>query len=325
MTETPFDACWDRLGRADSHRGTISTIWNDYIEGDPFDFDLTHVGDGVHILRVRQSAAIPPEFALVLGEWLYNIRACLDYIVWAASAHQTRRLPPPDQGTLQYPIYDHADAWDRNLYRLKHLADHHRDMLHRMQPFNSNPDANYLAIINRLARTDRHRRLTVTTGHIAEMGPVIQVPAGCQATLEWGERILVGGEALMARISVTPWEDGHEVWINPRSGIDLDVAEWAASPFWRPIRLPERMAMVQVFVKAEIATYEYDCTRQSRGEELLSDDYRQACDQRTHPGPIVYAARPQPEWATAEDGRPSTQDRFAGDDFPTGAAPRRGG
>lgn len=54
-------------------------------------------------------------------------------------------------------------AWTRNEYRLKHLAPHHREMLLQMQPFNSDPDAYYLGVINRLARIDRHRRLTIGT------------------------------------------------------------------------------------------------------------------------------------------------------------------
>lgn len=62
-------------------------------------------------------------------------------------------IPPPDEVQLQYPIYDAEETWNRNLYRLKHLAEHHRSMLKTMQPFNSNVDANYLGWINRLGES----------------------------------------------------------------------------------------------------------------------------------------------------------------------------
>jgi hypothetical protein len=75
-------------------------------------------------------------------------------------------IPPPNDGVLQYPIYDTDKAWTSNLFRLKPLADHHREMLHEMQPFASNSDASYLGWINRLARIDRHRRLSIMTSYL---------------------------------------------------------------------------------------------------------------------------------------------------------------
>jgi hypothetical protein len=80
--------------------------------------------------------------------------------------------------TLQYPIYETKTAWDRNEYRLKNLADHHRHMLWTMQPFNSDVDANFLGAINNLARIDRHRRLTEGTAYLAQLEPVVQMPEG---------------------------------------------------------------------------------------------------------------------------------------------------
>lgn len=155
MGENPFDSCWDRLDRISSHRVALAEIWNEFIDDHPYDSTLLHQGGGVHVLLVEQTRPMPVAFALEFGEWLYNARACLDYIMWATSSWVTGRLPPPDEGTLQYPIYESIDAWTRNEYRLKHLAPHHRGMLLHMQPFNSDPDANYLGVISRLARIDR--------------------------------------------------------------------------------------------------------------------------------------------------------------------------
>lgn len=171
MSEAPFQACWHRLDRAEAHRIAMTQIWNDFITDHPYDTSLDHEGDGVFILRVWQTSPIPPELAVITGEWIYNLRCALDYIVWATACYQSGAIPPPNEGTLQYPIYESADAWTRNLYRLKPLAEHHRAMLEQMQPFNSDPDANYLGWINRLARIDRHRRLSIVTSYLAELNP----------------------------------------------------------------------------------------------------------------------------------------------------------
>jgi hypothetical protein len=320
MADNPFDSCWDRLDRVSSHRVALAQIWNEYIEGHPYDVALMHQGDGVHILVVEQTKPMPAAFALEFGEWLYNARACLDYIIWATSVFVTGQIPPPDEGTLQYPIYESVDAWTRNEYRLKHLAPHHRHMLLQMQPFKSNPDANYLGMVNRLARIDRHRRLTISTAYLADMEPVIEVPVESRTSLQWGQRVLVDGEAQVARIVVVPWVDGTEVRINPRIGIDPEVAEWAESAFWSKVRFSERLWMIQIFLAAEIAVYEYDCTGSSRKADALSSSYREECDQRGPLGPIRRSVPVDVSWGPATDGRTSSEARFRGKDFPTGVA-----
>jgi len=267
-----------------------------YIDDDPFEFRLHHEGKGVHIFRVWQEIPIPTAFALELGEWLYNLRACLEYIMWATCAHLTEQTPPPKENTIQYPIYEQEEAWNKNKYRLKYLEDHHRAMLWRVQPFNSNAEANYLGTINRLARIDRHRRLTITTSYLAEIQPEVEVPQGCHANLELGERILHDGEAELVRITVSPWTDDMKIRVNPNLGIDPDIQEWAKSEFWRTIPFNKRMDMIHKSVAGEIATYEYSCRGTSRQSDRLTASYIEECDNRTLPGPIKPKPRPPIKW-----------------------------
>lgn len=315
MSTDPFEVCWDRLERATSHRVALAEVWNEYIDTHPYDFRLNHKGHGVHVLEVMQTRPIPSDFALELGEWLYNARSCLDYIVWATSAYVTGAIPPPKDGVLQYPIYETPAAWESNMFRLRGLADHHRAMLHQMQPYNGDADANYLGWVNRLARIDRHRRLTISTAYLAEVEPVIQVPSTAKVTLQWGQRVLVDGYAAVARVTVKPWAQDTALKLNPRIGIDPEITEWAKSPFWRRVRFGKRLRMIQLFLESEVAVYEYDCTGKSRKLGTLTDDYRAECDAR---GPYE---RPTPRrtrevrWGPPVEGSPSTEARFRGEDF----------
>jgi hypothetical protein len=326
VVENPFDSCWARLDRVSSHRVALSEIWNDFIEDHPFDFGLVHQGGGVHVLEVWQTEAMPASFALEFGEWLYNARACLDHIMWATSVYVTGELPPPNEEALQYPIYNSAEAWTRNEYRLKNLAPRHRQMLLQMQPFNSDVDANYLGTINRLARIDRHRRLTIGTAYLAELHPVIAIPEGARSRLEWGQRVLVDGHAQVARITVSPWADGTEISVNPQIGIDPEVAEWSESAFWRRMRFSERLNMIQIFLSAEIAIYEYDCTGVSRESDALTKEYRVQCDHRGPLGPIRRVAPAEVSWGPAADGTASSEARYRGEESTTtGSQPISGG
>ncbi len=321
MREAPFAACWHRWDRANKHRTSLSEIWNGYIAQHPYDFSLDGQGDGTYILRVWQEAPMPPEFAVIMGEWLYNLRSALDYMIWATAVYETGRLPPPKQEQLQYPIYDTKQAWRNNIYRLQPLADHHRTMLHSMQPFNSDLDANYLGWINRLSRIDRHRRLIDGTAYLAVIDPVFKVPNGSSVSLELGERVLRDGRADVARVTVAPWVEGMDISFNPRIGIDPEVGEWSESPFWSRMRFSERMSLMQVFVAGEIAAYEYDCTGDGHKADMLSENFKCEADLRRPSRGIRHPPRPPVVWKSGGPSRASTESRFAGEDFPAGAAP----
>lgn len=305
VNQEPFDACWQRLDRADAHRREAIDIWNDYIAQYPCQYALDHEGSGVHILRVWREHSMPAELAVVTGEWFYSLRCTLDYIIWATAVHLSGSIPPPAEGVLQYPIYDSEKAWNSNLRRLAPLADHHRAMLREMQPFASNADANYLGWINQLARIDRHRHLSVMTSYLAELKPVTALPEGCSAQLQWGSRVLGSGKTEVPRVVVEPWQHDMQVEINPRSTIDPEIEDWSASPFWRRISYSERFTMMQAFVAGEVAVYEYDSTGATRKADLLTLEFRAESDRRRPPARPVASERPVTVWSAPVAGKPA--------------------
>jgi hypothetical protein len=153
-----------------------------------------------------------------------------------------------------------------------------------MQPWrHEDPDTSALGWLNRLAHIDRHRRLTITTAYVAELRPVIAVPMGCSVDLEWGERVMVDHVAEIARFTVTPWEEDWKVEANPQAGIDLEIAEWGRSPFWRPIAYNTRLRMLELVVESMVVTLEYDCVGHSRKSDMLTEAFRAECDGRRPP------------------------------------------
>lgn len=324
MTIEPFEAAWQRWDRARVHMRESIGVWNDFIaDHDAFDFVLEDDDTGVYILRVLQRRAIPTRLAIVLGEWLYNLRSSLDYVVWATACYVAGKVPPPNEDVLQYPIYDEEKAWYRNRYRLKGLRPHHHEMLLTMQPFNGDPDANYLGWINRLARIDRHRTLVTGAARIAQLDPVLQVPQGTEVTLEWGQRTIVDGHADVARITVRPHEPGMHVSVNPRIGIDPEIEEWSRSAFWANWSFGDRLKMIQVFVAGEIAAYEYDCTGNGHKSEMVADRFRAESDARRGAVSRLARVRPPVEWKPAEPAKPSTREQFEGPGFRRdGAGPK---
>ena len=287
-----------------------SRTWNDYVERQTHDFELVHQGHGAYIFRVIENEPIPRDFAGLFGEWLYNLRASLDYIIWAAAAYASGTLPPPNQAVLQYPIYDNEAAWKSNVYRIKGLPEHQQQRLRMMQPFASDVDANFLGWINRLARIDRHRTLVDGACYLAELRPVLAADPGRTATLQWGSRVVRGPVTDVARLTITPWDDDAVVKFNPRAGIDPEIDQWSASPFWGSKRFGDRVAVMQIFVACEIAAAEYDCKGTSRRQDMLTDSFRQECDARGGCKQPVRTARTAEQWSTQFAPMPTTLERI---------------
>jgi len=159
--------------------------------------------------------------------------------------------------------------------------------------------------------------LSRMAGYLAELQPALVTPAACEATLQWGERTIYDGYADAARIVVGPWTPDMDIVINPRMGIDPEIEEWSHSPFWRKIRFPDRLKMLQVFVAAEIAVYEYDATGASRKHEALTTGYKAECDARNNPRRRPpRRERSAVEWSDPVSARRATEGELSGKDFP---------
>jgi hypothetical protein len=155
------------------------------------------------------------------------------------------------------------------------------------------------------------------TAYLAEVEPVFAVPDGCRITLQWGERVLREGKADVARVVVTPWHEGIEVEFNPRIGIDPEIEAWSGSEFWRRFKYSERFRMIEIFVAAEIATYEYDCTGASRKAELLTDAYRAECDARRTAKKRAPTRMATPViWGEPHELQQASREKLDGTDFP---------
>lgn len=120
---------------------------------------------------------------------------------------------------------------------------------------------------------------------------------------------------------MVPWSEGASVRMNPRIGIDPEIVEWADSTFWRPIQFSKRLGVIQSFLQAEVACYEYDCTGSTRQPRALTDSYRAECDARGPLDPPSPTPSPEIEWGPPLPGRMSDVERFEGGSFPSGPTP----
>lgn len=282
----PFDACWHRIDRAEAHRDESAAIWNEWLEDEPYSVVLDHQGEGKFVVKVVQESPTPPEMAVLMGEWFYNLRCALDYAVYATAICDSGKTPPPGDGVLEFPCSFTEDHFRKQEYRLKPLSDYHRvSLVEAMQPYrHEDPDTSALGWLHKLARIDRHRRLTFMLGVVKEIQPIAGVPVGCVVKDQWAERVVIDGEAEIAGFTVTPWNDGWKVNVNPRAGIDPEIGDWAESPFWQRWRYNDRLVVLRTTVESVVAPLEYSCLGTGRKADILTEAFRAECDARRQPG-----------------------------------------
>lgn len=84
-----FESARLRVERARIHASEMTAVWNEFLEPHPFSFDLVRESDTAYLLRCELHTPLPGLLSALFGEWLYNLRSALDYIVGR------RQLTPP--------------------------------------------------------------------------------------------------------------------------------------------------------------------------------------------------------------------------------------
>lgn len=172
-----FDGVWERMRRAKTHREAASQEWSAWLtDYEPYGPWLYEEGDGDWTLSIRQFSPPPPSIAIELGEWLYNLRAALDYTVYAVAIFNAKSDPPPNEAVLQWPICNTEASFRQNYYRIKPLSDKHRAWIEEAQPYANDSEPMHAAIywVNHLSRIDRHRQLQVVGAYIIESDPIVE-------------------------------------------------------------------------------------------------------------------------------------------------------
>jgi hypothetical protein len=99
---------------------------------------------------------VPPLASILCGETVYNLRAALDYLVYALAILDTGKI----QHGTQFPIDDAPDRFAQSIERgrLKGLNCAHVANIKSLQPYNS---CKWTKVLRDLSNPDKHRELTL--------------------------------------------------------------------------------------------------------------------------------------------------------------------
>jgi hypothetical protein len=97
QTETAdlFAKCFARIDRAVHHSNEAADIWNKLDVLGFHGISLKIESGGTGELDVRQLEPLPQNFELLIGEYLYQLRAALDGAIYACAIEDSGQNPPP--------------------------------------------------------------------------------------------------------------------------------------------------------------------------------------------------------------------------------------
>ncbi len=233
-----FEACRQRIQRAESRHNAITETWNTFLEEESYYPSVAVEGDGTGQIWVEQLVPFPPTITLDLGEALYQLRAALDGSVYAAAVLETGQDPPPNEQRLEFPICSTPSEFANATRKIKPLSQTRRDIVEKIQPYNAPTlpphlrPRNFnvaLEILNDWARKDRHRKLHVMGSWCSESSPKLRLPPGTTLKrFEVAESGTIDHENhtfSIATFEIEGWRPEMKIQANPDVAIDILVDE----------------------------------------------------------------------------------------------------
>jgi hypothetical protein len=210
---SPFQNCWDRIGRAKEHCKAFVESWDRLQPKEIYGIRVSVDDDGLGVVTVKLKAPTVA-MALEFGEMLYQLRAALDGSIYAAAILKERKSPPTDEENLEFPFRPNERKFREAGWKLGPLLETRvADIVESVQPYKaSTPEDFRILTVNDWARKDRHRRLHVVMVRNIKSHVDLFLPDGCVP--EWvkpSTRRLVESECEVLRFKLVGWVPGSKV------------------------------------------------------------------------------------------------------------------
>lgn len=188
---------------------------------------------------------LPLAFSTLLGDAIQNLRATLEYCVWAAVDDKIRRTKPTE---VKFPLFD--DSAKFAIWRAKRQSWYQQptlDAIGRAQPFHAPSNTMHpLRVLQQLSNVDKHRLLNVVEYSAIDLGtidldpePVVKSYSGTNGKVKTGD--------VIARVDFPRPGKSGEIMLRPSFGWYESVTYEHAGEV-RALRIDEMMNAVCQFV-----------------------------------------------------------------------------
>jgi hypothetical protein len=215
-----------KVTRAKKHRDHLTRQAALYLRR-PTHHVKTHADkDGLeHVVRIYRIRPVPPEWAVILGEFLYDLRSALDNLVWALVLANGEQ---PGRGTY-FPILRQEN---RKAFAAMTAGAHPEavTVIQSLQPYlrGKRPGVGPLFLLHELNRLDKHQALTVVTAVGARGSFHISPELAGRSTVRTTLQPLHEGAEILRVILKEPQP---QVDVKPKADLAVFIMETEATPY----------------------------------------------------------------------------------------------
>jgi hypothetical protein len=249
-----------KVCRAERHLEELKTEIADYSKIRPYEAIRDVEADPqAYVYRARLREEPPPRIALIVGDFMHNLRSSLDHLAVALSVGGKWKRK------AYFPVAV-ADYWQRSIetgeYADKFAAE--RERWHRytggiaeaplaiikaLQPYKSGQDADThpLRVLHALDNADKHRRLATLTLGLLDATTTIHDPAGGAL---FSQRLpgMVQDGAVVASFPFADASAEVDVHIHGAAQVAVEIA-WEEGGL---LKLPDGLQDLVVFVRRRV-------------------------------------------------------------------------
>lgn len=185
-----YDRSWHlKVLRAEDHLHEFKRALAEYGDRRPYSAERRLERKSDHhiwhfVLKAEENP--DPKLAMILGDFMHNIRAALDHLACAC-------VPKDKRKSAGFPVTT-KNLWERRGWRfvhrkrndvqdragfgrrIKHMPREARAVVHALQPYNRDiPAFHTLYMVNRLDNFDKHRSLILTNVSLHDIRAVLNV------------------------------------------------------------------------------------------------------------------------------------------------------
>ena len=172
----PIDRPLKRVQRAKLHLDDLNGEIERFLETDPY--PTTREPDtkkGGYRFRIHVKTAVPDSFGLIFGDFVHNLRASLDNLVYELAVGRRRKL--------SFPIYRNRPKSPTEFAPLLRgsIPPEAFEIIERVQPYHATEPSDpriRLALLNSFWNGDKHRTTTptISSSHMASVWGYGDVP-----------------------------------------------------------------------------------------------------------------------------------------------------
>jgi hypothetical protein len=204
-----------KLARSQEHAQTVKREVKAWINRNPYSsIEKTSADTTRHsvILMVNEPAHFQ-RWTLMFADFLSNLRAALDYLVFAIAMRESAPDPPRYEGSLMFPITDCRAKFDDAVsrHRLGDISAGMRRAIQQVQPYNR-PHKHLpplLAILRDFNNADKHKLLRLGYAAVSEgnMSLTGDMPPGALFKAIPNAEEVKDGAEIFAMVSNVPTPD----------------------------------------------------------------------------------------------------------------------